>query len=69
VTPAALLKRQVPGAYELPYGAKCLIESSNVDAVIAVGCLIKGETMHFEYIAEAVTQVNTGCWADSELAG
>jgi 6,7-dimethyl-8-ribityllumazine synthase len=30
-----------------------------VDAVIAVGCLIKGETMHFEYIAEAVTQVSS----------
>ena len=48
---------QVPGSYELPFGAKCLIESSRVDAVITVGCLIKGDTMHFEYIAEAVTQV------------
>ena len=50
---------QVPGSYELPYGAKCLIDSSRVDAVIALGCLIKGDTMHFEYIAEAVTQVRS----------
>jgi 6,7-dimethyl-8-ribityllumazine synthase len=50
----------VPGAYELPFGAKCLLETRAaraVDAVLCVGCLIKGETMHFEYIAEAVTQV------------
>jgi len=33
-----------------------MIESSNVDAVLCIGCLIKGETMHFEYINEAVTQ-------------
>ena len=47
---------QVPGSYELPFGAKRLIEASNVDAVVCIGCLIKGDTMHFEYIAEAVTQ-------------
>lgn len=55
------LPLQVPGSYELPFGAKCLITSRAVqrpvDAVICIGCLIKGETMHFEYIAEAVTQV------------
>ncbi|KAF0711526.1 Aste57867_5220 [Aphanomyces stellatus] len=45
-----------PGAYELPYAASRLIQSENVDAVICIGCLIKGETMHFEYICEAVTQ-------------
>eukprot|EP00941_MAST-03F_sp_MAST-3F-sp1_P001147 g1147.t1 len=52
---------QVPGSYELPMGAKRMIdmhhlEKKPLDAVIAIGCLIKGETMHFEYIAEAVTQ-------------
>ena len=46
----------VPGSYELPYGAKSLIQLHHVDAVIVLGCLIKGETMHFEYICEAVTQ-------------
>ena len=52
-----IVVQPVPGSYELPFGAKCLIESSSVDAVIAIGCLIKGDTMHMEYIAEAVTQV------------
>jgi len=51
---------QVPGAYELPLGAHCALTSyiypEPVDAVICIGCLIKGETMHFEYICEAVSQ-------------
>ncbi|MBT3419194.1 MAG: 6,7-dimethyl-8-ribityllumazine synthase [Candidatus Magasanikbacteria bacterium] len=47
---------EVPGAYELPLAAKHLIDTGKVDAVIPLGCLIKGETMHFEYIAEAITQ-------------
>lgn len=46
---------EVPGSYELSYGAAYLIRQG-VDAVVCIGCLIKGETMHFEYIAEAVTQ-------------
>lgn len=47
--------REVPGSYEVVYGAKMLIEQG-LDAVVAIGCLIKGETMHFEYICEAVSQ-------------
>ncbi|MEK7643953.1 MAG: 6,7-dimethyl-8-ribityllumazine synthase, partial [Patescibacteria group bacterium] len=47
---------EVPGAYELPYAASHLIKTKKPDAVVCFGCLIKGETMHFEYIAEAVTQ-------------
>ena len=47
---------RVPGAYEVIYGTKKMIEKENVDAVVCLGSLIKGETMHFEYIAEAVTQ-------------
>lgn len=46
----------VPGSYELVYGAKALIEKYRCDAVIPLGVLIKGETMHFEYIADAVGQ-------------
>ncbi len=46
---------EVPGSYEVVYGAKHLVEKG-MDAVVAIGCLIKGETMHFEYISEAVTQ-------------
>jgi 6,7-dimethyl-8-ribityllumazine synthase len=50
-----IIVQEVPGAYEVVYGSKHLIEQG-VDAVVAIGCLIKGETMHFEYIAEAVSQ-------------
>jgi 6,7-dimethyl-8-ribityllumazine synthase len=46
---------RVPGAYELPLAALKLAESKRVDAVITLGCLIKGDTMHFEYIAEAAS--------------
>lgn len=46
----------MPGAYELPYAASRVIRKHKVDAVVCIGCLIKGETMHFEYICEAVTQ-------------
>lgn len=44
----------VAGAYELPFACKHLIDSKKFDAIIAIGCLIKGKTMHFEYIADAV---------------
>jgi 6,7-dimethyl-8-ribityllumazine synthase len=41
----------VPGAFELPLIAKSLAESGDVDAVICVGCVIRGETAHFELVA------------------
>jgi 6,7-dimethyl-8-ribityllumazine synthase len=44
----------VPGAFEIPLAAVRAAESGEFAAVICLGCLIKGETMHFEYIAEAV---------------
>jgi 6,7-dimethyl-8-ribityllumazine synthase len=46
---------RVPGAFELPLTARHLAESGRFDAVIALGCVIKGDTMHFEYIAESVS--------------
>eukprot|EP00735_Rhodelphis_limneticus_P000782 TRINITY_DN11309_c0_g1::TRINITY_DN11309_c0_g1_i1::g.622::m.622 TRINITY_DN11309_c0_g1::TRINITY_DN11309_c0_g1_i1::g.622 ORF type:complete len:208 (-),score=22.83,sp/P50861/RIB4_YEAST/48.98/1e-39,DMRL_synthase/PF00885.14/7.8e-48 TRINITY_DN11309_c0_g1_i1:393-1016(-) len=45
----------VPGSYELPFAAKCLTDRSDIDAVIGIGVLIKGETMHFEYISDHCT--------------
>lgn len=44
---------RVPGAYELPFGCKRLIEEKKPDAVIAIGCVIKGDTDHDRYIADA----------------
>lgn len=45
---------QVPGAFELPYAAERM--QASCDVVLCIGCLIKGSTMHFEYISEAVAQ-------------
>jgi 6,7-dimethyl-8-ribityllumazine synthase len=44
---------RVPGAFEIPVAALRAAKSGRFDAVICVGCLIKGETMHFEFIADA----------------
>lgn len=46
----------VPGAFELPLTAKRLAGTGSYEAVVCLGCLIKGDTMHFEYIASAVSQ-------------
>ena len=48
----------VPGSFELPIGAQFLIESLHPDAVILLGCVIQGETRHFDFICQAVAQ---GC--------
>ena len=46
---------RVPGAFEIPIAAQRLAESGDYDAIVCLGCLIKGDTMHFEYIAEAAS--------------
>ena len=54
--PENIIKWDVPGSFELVYGAKRMIFTQNVDAVITIGCVIKGETMHFEFVCAGVTQ-------------
>lgn len=51
-----LLVYRVPGTYELTYAADTLAELDSVDAVICIGCVIQGETRHFEFICQAVSQ-------------
>jgi 6,7-dimethyl-8-ribityllumazine synthase len=51
---------QVPGSFELPAGAKILAGSKRFDAIICLGCVIKGETKHDEYINNAVATGLTG---------
>ena len=46
----------VPGSFELVFGCKKMIESQNVDAIIAVGNVIQGETKHFDFVCDGVTQ-------------
>jgi 6,7-dimethyl-8-ribityllumazine synthase len=48
--------RWVPGSFELVFGARTMAEFEDVDAVIVLGCVIRGETPHFEYICSGVTQ-------------
>ena len=55
VTDDNIFVTEVPGASELPLAAKFLALSGTVDAVICCGVLIKGDTLHFEYICEAVS--------------
>ncbi|TDP60753.1 6,7-dimethyl-8-ribityllumazine synthase [Flavobacterium dankookense] len=56
VLPENIIRWNVPGSFELIYGSKKMIETQNVDCVITIGCVIKGETMHFEFVCEGVTQ-------------
>ena len=51
-----ILKKYVPGSFELTLGAQFMAEYSDADAVICLGCVIQGETPHFTYICQAVTQ-------------
>ena len=46
----------VPGSYELIYGSKHLLKNQSFDAIIAIGCVIQGETKHFDFVCEAVSQ-------------
>jgi len=46
----------VPGSFELTLGAKLLAGTGAFDAVICLGCVIQGETKHFDYICQSVTQ-------------
>ena len=43
----------VPGAFELPQAARCAAETGRFDAIVCLGCVIRGETPHFEYIASS----------------
>jgi 6,7-dimethyl-8-ribityllumazine synthase len=51
-----VIRWNVPGSFELIYGAKKMVETQNCDAVIVIGCVIKGETQHFDFVCEGVTQ-------------
>lgn len=46
--------RQVPGSFELPLGARWMAMHSDADAIICLGCVIQGETRHFDFICDAV---------------
>ncbi len=49
-----IVKKMVPGSFELSLGALWLAEDKDIDAVICLGCIIQGDTPHFDYICQAV---------------
>jgi 6,7-dimethyl-8-ribityllumazine synthase len=57
-----IVRKNVPGTFELTLGALKLAERKDVDAVICLGCVVQGETPHFDYICQAVaygiTEIN-----------
>lgn len=58
-----IIRWNVPGSFELPFGAKKLIETYKPDAVIAIGSVVQGETKHFDFVcsatAQGIMQLNT----------
>ncbi len=61
----AIVVAPVPGAFEVPQAARRLAAAGDVDAVVGLGCLIRGETPHFEVIAAAVAHGLTQAALDS----
>ncbi|HLW41938.1 MAG TPA: 6,7-dimethyl-8-ribityllumazine synthase [Flavobacterium sp.] len=55
-TPENIVRWNVPGSFELIFGCKKMLETQEFDAVIAIGCVIQGETKHFDFVCEGVTQ-------------
>ncbi len=51
-----IIVKYVPGSFELTMGAQLLCEDKSIDSVICLGCVIQGETRHFDFICEAVAQ-------------
>jgi 6,7-dimethyl-8-ribityllumazine synthase len=49
-----LVRMNVPGSFELSLGAQWMAERKDIDAVICIGCVIQGETRHFDFICDAV---------------
>lgn len=65
--PENILVKTVPGSFELTFGASQMMENSNVDGIIILGCVIKGDTPHFDYVCMGVTQGITHLNATSDV--
>ena len=51
-----IIIKHVPGSFELILGAQLLLENTDADAVLCLGCVIQGETRHFDFICNAVAE-------------
>jgi 6,7-dimethyl-8-ribityllumazine synthase len=54
VSPKNIVRKNVPGSFELSLGAQVMAQKKEIAAVICLGCVIQGETPHFDYICQAV---------------
>ncbi|GIM58329.1 6,7-dimethyl-8-ribityllumazine synthase [Capnocytophaga canimorsus] len=54
--PEEIICWEVPGSFELIHGSRKMIKTQTVDVVIAIGCVIQGETRHFDFVCQGVTQ-------------
>lgn len=52
---SAITVARVPGSFEIPVAVQSMAQSGNFDAIVALGCVIRGETTHYDHIASAVT--------------
>lgn len=57
---------EVPGAVELTFAASHIIENADYDAIIVFGCVVRGNTPHFDYVCQSVTQGVTALNADCD---
>ena len=67
VSDCDVILRYVPGSFELTFGAQMMANYAFVDAVICIGCVIRGETPHFEYICQSVSTGLTQVSINSEI--
>jgi 6,7-dimethyl-8-ribityllumazine synthase len=51
-----IIRWDVPGSFELVFGCKKMLQTQKVDAIIAIGSVIQGETKHFDFVCEGVAQ-------------
>lgn len=51
-----IISWEVPGSYELIYGASQMLRTQELDAVLTIGCVIQGETKHFDFVCDGATQ-------------
>lgn len=58
---------RVPGAWELPQAARCIADAGRHAAIVAIGCVIRGETAHFEYVAGSATRGLTDVALDGRI--
>ncbi len=54
--PENILRWDVPGSFELTFGCKKMIQTQEVDAIIAIGSVIRGETSHFDFVCSATAE-------------